>query len=216
MSGIMEATSRRATIEDDVSAALRRAIGFAGLFGLTAVAAIACTARTPQPVAGSATDRLMAQEALWQTELSGAPAIAYPPALLARRGNHEVAAALTAAQQQLTTDRAAAAARRNVVLQRISELRADRDLHESQRTVLSLKIDQVYAKAQQRGTVDDTPALQRDLMPLKIQVAKVDGDAARASRELQVLNDRMLALATAEHRRAEQHLTAVREQLRGG
>lgn len=212
----MEATSRRATIEDDVSAALRRAVGFAGLFGLTAVAAIACTARTPQPVAGIATDRLLAQEALWQTELSGAPAIAFPPALLARRGDRAVASALTAAQQQLHTDRAAAAARRNVVLDRINELRADRDLHESQRAVLSLKIDQVYARAQQRGAAGDMPALQRELMPLKIQMAKVDGDAARASRALQVLSDRMMTLATAEHTRAERHLTAVRDQLRGG
>ncbi|VXC84984.1 hypothetical protein [Sphingomonas sp. 8AM] len=204
---------RRASIEDDVSAALRRAFGFAGLFGLTAVAAIACTARNPQPVTGIAADRLAAQEALWQAEVSGTPAIAFPAPLLARRADPKVAGLLAGAQHQLAADRTAAAARRTVVLNRMAQVRADRDLHESQRTVLSLKIEQAYGMAQQRR---DDPALQREVMALKIQAAKANGDIALANREMNVLNDRMMSLANAEHARAEGRLAAVREQLRGG
>lgn len=209
----MEAMSRRTTVEEDVSAALRRAIGFAGLFGLTAVAAIACTARNPQPVSGVAADRLMAQEALWQAEVNGAPAIAFPAPLLARRADPKIAAILAEAQHQLAADRTAAAARRHVVLQRMDEVRADRDLHESQRVVLSLKIEQAYLKAQQRGT---EAGQQPEVMALKVQAAKANGDIALANREMNVLNDRMMSLANGEHARAEGRLTAVRTQLQGG
>ncbi|GAA4222827.1 hypothetical protein GCM10022253_32210 [Sphingomonas endophytica] len=212
----MEASSGRTTVEDDVSAALRRAFGFAGLFGLTALAAIACTARTPQPVSGLAADRLMAQEALWRTEASGAPTIAFPAALLGRRADPKIAALLGEAQHQLAADRAAAAARRAAVLQRIAEVRADRDLRESQSAVLSLKISQTYARAQQRGPATDQAALRHDLLLLRIQAAKATGDAALASRELKALDGRMMTLAKAEHARAKQRLTAVRDQLRGG
>lgn len=209
----MEATSRLTTVEDDVSAALRRAIGFAGLFGITAVAAIACTARNPQPVSGIAADRLAAQEALWQAEVSGAPAIAFPAPLLARRSDPKIAAVLAEAQDQLAADRTAAAARRGIVLRRMDEVRADRDLHESQRVVLSLKIEQAYLKAQQQGV--DAGKLP-DVMALKVQAAKTNGDIALANREMNVLNDRMMSLANGEHTRAAGRLTAVRNQLQGG
>jgi len=212
----MKVSSGHSTIEDDVSAALRRAVGFAGLFGLTAIAAVACTARAPQPAAGIATDRLIAQEALWQAEASGAPTITFPAGLVTRRNDPQVASVLADAQRQLVADRAAAAARRNKVLQRIVEVRADRDLRESQRAVLSLKIDQAYARAQQSGIAPSAPDFQQTLMPLKIQVAKVNGDAALASRELNALGNRMTTLADAEHSRAIAHLSAVRDQLRGG
>ncbi|MFK3891090.1 hypothetical protein [Sphingomonas sp. NPDC079357] len=212
----MEVRSARVTVEDDVTAALRRAVGFAGLFGLTALAAVACTARSSQPASGITTDRLIAQEALWQAEVSGAPTIALPPALVARRADPKVAAVLADVQHQLAADRTAAAARRNMVLQRMTVVRADRDLRESQRAVLSLKIDQAYERAQQRGTGGNSDPLQHELAQLKVQMAKVNGDAAMANRQLNTLNDRMMALANAEHARAAQHLSAVRDQLRGG
>lgn len=212
----MEATSGHSTIEDDVSAALRRAVGFAGLFALTAVAAIACTARTPQPVAGIATDRLVAQEALWQAEANGAPAIAFPSALLARRKDPKVAAVLAEVQHQLGADRAAAAARRNAVLHRMDEVRAERDLRESQRAVLAMKIDQAYAMAQAQGPTGTTPAFTQNLTLMKIQAAKTNGDVAMASRELNALGNRMMTLANAERARAAVRLETVRGQLRGG
>lgn len=212
----MGATNGRSTIEDDVSAALRRAVGFAGLFALTAVAAIACTARTPQRVAGIATDRLIAQEALWQAEANGAPAIAFPSTLLARRKDPKVAAVLAEVQHELTADRAAAATRRNAVLQRMDEVRAERDLRESQRAVLSMKIDQAYAMAQDHGPGGATPAFKQNLMLLKIQAAKANGDAAQASRELNALSNRMMTLANAERARAATRLATVRDQMRGG
>lgn len=212
----MEAASGRSTVEDDIAAALRRGVAFAGLFAMTAVAAIACTARTPQPAAGIATDRLMAQEAMWQAEATGTPAIAFPPALLARRTDPKVAAILAEMQQQLSADRTAAAARRDAVVRQIDEARAERDLHESQRTVLLVKIDQASALMQQRGPAGMTPALRRDLAALKLQEAKSYGGAVLASRKLKALTDQMVTLANAEHGRAAARLEAVRTQLRGG
>ncbi|MEH3123086.1 MAG: hypothetical protein PGN16_14105 [Sphingomonas phyllosphaerae] len=212
----MEATSGRSTIEDDVSAALRRAFGFAGLFALTAVAAIACTARTPQPVAGIATDRLMAQEAMWQAEANDAQAIAFPPALLARRKDPKVAAVLADVQQQLTADRAASAARRTLVIRQIDEARAQRDLYESQRTVLSMKMDQAYAMMQQRGADRTSAASSHELTLLKAEAAKANGEVVLATRKLNALSERMLTLANADRKRATAHLEQVRSQLRGG
>lgn len=212
----MEAASGRSTVEDDIAAALRRAVGFAGLFAMTAVAAIACTARTPQPVAGIATDRLMAQEALWKAEAARAPAVAFPPALLARRKEPKVSAILVEAQQQLSADRSASAARRSAVLRQMDEARAERDLHESQRTVLLVKIEQAHMLMQQRGPAGMTPALQNDLASLKIQEAKSYGGVVLASRKLKALTNQMMTLANAEQARATTRLESVRSQLRGG
>lgn len=209
----MEAMSRRSTIEDDISAALRRAVAFSGLFAMTAVAAIACT---PQPMAGIATDRLLAQEALWQAEANHASAIAFPSTLLARHKDPKVAAILAEVQKQLSVDRATSEARRNAVIRQIDEARAERDLHESQRTVLSVKIDQVYARQQQRSGEGMTPDRKQELMNLKIQAAKASGDAILASRKLKALTDRMVTLADAEQARANTRLESVRSQLRGG
>lgn len=212
----MEAASGRSTVDDDIAAALRRAVAFAGLFAVTAVAAIACTARTPQPAAGIATDRLMAQEALWNAEATRASAIAFPPALLARRKDPKVATILAEVQQQLSADQSASTARRSAVLRQMDEARAERDLHESQRTVLLVKIEQASALMQQRGPAGITPGLQGDLASLKIQEAKSYGGVVLASRKLKLLTERMMTLANAEQARANTRLESVRTQLRGG
>lgn len=215
----MEATSKRQrSLNDDAAAALRRAVGFAGLFGLAGVAAIACTARTPQPVAGVAADRLLVQEALWTAEASGAPAIALPRALAVRRADPAIAAELAAAQRRLVADRGAAAAGRDAVIRRMDEARADRDLHEAQRTVAALKLDQAYVQreaAEQRHDAAALAALDAQTTMLKIEAARATGASARASRTLNALNARMLAMATAEHARVAHELEAVRNKLRG-
>ena len=212
----MEVASGRSTVDDDIAAALRRAVAFAGLFAVTAIAAIACTARTPQPAAGIATDRLMAQEALWNAEATRASAIAFPPALLARRKDPKVATILAEVQQQLSADQSASAARRSAVLRQMDEARAERDLHESQRTVLLVKIEQAHALMQQRGSAGATPALERDLALLKVQEASSYGGVVLASRKLKLLTERMMTLAKAEQARADTRLESVRTQLRGG
>jgi hypothetical protein len=94
-------------------------------------------------------------------------------------------------------------------------VRAERDQRESQRAVLSMKIDQAHAIAQAQGAAD-TPGFRQELLLLKIQSAKTNGDIAMASRELNALSSRMMTLANAERARAAVRLETVRGQLRGG
>lgn len=207
------------TLNDDAAAALRRAIGFAGLFGLAGVAAIACTVRSTPPVAGIAADCLMAQEARWAAEANGAATIKVPAALQARRGEPAVAAALAEAQRQVQADRTAAETRRDRVIRRMDEVRADRDLRESQRSVLSIKVEQSYAErgaALARGDTAAVRTLDAAIMSLRIQAAKVTGDAAIASRTLNALGAQIMAQATADRNYANERLDTVRMQLRGG
>jgi len=213
------AMARHTSVNDDAAAALRRAIGFAGLFGLAGIAAVACTARTAPAMTGVAADRLLVQEARWSAQAGGATSIGVPPALRTRRGDPVVAAALTEAQRQLVADRALATARRAAVVHRMDKVRAVRDLRESQRSILGIKIEQAYsdrATAQARGDAAASQALDARLLSLRIQAAKALGDAAIASRTLNMLSARIASLADADRQRAARKLAAVRSELRGG
>lgn len=206
-------------VNDDAAAALRRAIGFAGLFGLAGVAAIACTARADPPVADAATARLLVQEARWTARAEGAATIVVPPALGARRHDPSVAAALAEAQRQLHDDRAAAEARRDAVIRQMDEVRADRDLHESQRAVLEVKIDQAHAaraEATSHGDTAAVKAIDERLRSMRVETARSLDDATADSRALNALNARVMALVVADRRRAAQQRDDVRRQLRGG
>ncbi len=215
----MEATIARNTVNDDAAAALRRGLGFAALFGLAGVAAIACTARVPQPVAGIATDRLLAQEALWHAEVSDAAEPAFSAALLARRADPAVARAIADARQRLVADRAMAAARRDAVLRQLEDARATRNLGESRNVVAMMKLDGVYAKravAQQRQDVAALAALDAEARALKISGAAIVNDIAAANRTFTSLEQKIAADVARQHARAARQLADVRAQLRGG
>ncbi len=215
----MEATIARNTVNDDVAAALRRGLGFAALFGLAGVAAIACTARVPQPVAGIATDRLLAQEALWNAEVSDAAEPAFSAALLARRADPAVARAIADARQRLVADRAMAASRRDAVLRQLEDARATRNLGESRNVVAMMKLDGVYAKravAQQRQDVAALAALDAEARALKISGAAIVNDIAAANRTFTSLEQKIAADVARQHARAARQLADVRAQLRGG
>ncbi len=215
----MEATIARNTVNDDAAAALRRGLGFAALFGLAGVAAIACTARVPQPVAGIATDRLLAQEALWNAEVSDAAEPAFSAALLARRADPAVARAIADARQRLVADRAMAAARRDAVLRQLEDARATRNLGESRNVVAMMKLDGVYAKravAQQRQDVAALAALDAEARALKISGAAIVNDIAAANRTFTSLEQKIAADVARQHARAARQLADVRAQLRGG
>ncbi len=215
----MEATIARNTVNDDAAAALRRGLGFAALFGLAGVAAIACTARVPQPVAGIATDRLLAQEALWNAEVSDAAEPAFSAALLARRADPAVARAIADARQRLIADRAMAAARRDAVLRQLEDARATRNLGESRNVVAMMKLDGVYAKravAQQRQDVAALAALDAEARALKISGAAIVNDIAAANRTFTSLEQKIAADVARQHARAARQLADVRAQLRGG
>jgi len=215
----MEATIARNTVNDDAAAALRRGLGFAALFGLAGVAAIACTARVPPPVAGIATDRLLAQEALWNAEVSDAAEPAFSAALLARRADPAVARAIADARQRLVADRAMAAARRDAVLRQLEDARATRNLGESRNVVAMMKLDGVYAKravAQQRQDVAALAALDAEARALKISGAAIVNDIAAANRTFTSLEQKIAADVARQHARAARQLADVRAQLRGG
>ncbi len=215
----MEATIARNTVNDDAAAALRRGLGFAALFGLAGVAAIACTARVPQPVAGIATDRLLAQEALWNAEVSDAAEPAFSAALLSRRADPAVARAIADARQRLVADRAMAAARRDAVLRQLEDARATRNLGESRNVVAMMKLDGVYAKravAQQRQDVAALAALDAEARALKISGAAIVNDIAAANRTFTSLEQKIAADVARQHARAARQLADVRAQLRGG
>ncbi len=215
----MEATIAPNTVNDDAAAALRRGLGFAALFGLAGVAAIACTARVPQPVAGIATDRLLAQEALWNAEVSDAAEPAFSAALLARRADPAVARAIADARQRLVADRAMAAARRDAVLRQLEDARATRNLGESRNVVAMMKLDGVYAKravAQQRQDVAALAALDAEARALKISGAAIVNDIAAANRTFTSLEQKIAADVARQHARAARQLADVRAQLRGG
>lgn len=215
----MEATIARNTVNDDAAAALRRGMGFAALFGLAGVAAIACTARVPQPVAGIATDRLLAQEALWNAEVSDAAEPAFSAALLSRRADPAVARAIADARQRLVADRAMAAARRDAVLRQLEDARATRNLGESRNVVAMMKLDGVYAKravAQQRQDVAALAALDAEARALKISGAAIVNDIAAANRTFTSLEQKIAADVARQHARAARQLADVRAQLRGG
>lgn len=215
----MEATIARTTVNDDAAAALRRGLGFAALFGLAGVAAIACTARQPAPAAGIATDRLLVQEALWSAEANGASALVFPQPLRARHGDPMVAKAMTEAQQRFASDRQAAAARRDAIVRRIDEARADRDLNESRNTVVLLKLNEALgrrAAAQQRNDRAALPALDAEVQALKADAVKVGNGAANASRTANALVQQIATLVATDRARAAQRLEDVRASLRGG
>jgi hypothetical protein len=215
----MEATIGRKTVNDDAAAALRRGFGFAALFGLAGVAAIACTARVPQPATGIATDRLLAQEALWNAEVSDAPEPAFAPALLERRGDPAVAKAIMATRRQLIAVRAAATARRDAVLRQLDDARAARDLAESRNAVVMMKLDGAFeqrAKTQQRHDTAALATVDADIRKLKIDLASIGNDVVVANRTVNALGQKIAAYAAQDKERAAQHLSDVRKQLRGG
>lgn len=215
----MEATIGRKTVNDDAAAALRRGFGFAALFGLAGVAAIACTARAPQPAPGIATDRLLAQEALWNAEVSDAAEPAFAPALLARRADPAVAKAIADARQRLVADRAVATARRDAVLRQLDDARAVRDRNESRNTVVMMKLDSVLAQkaaAQQGQGAAALSALEDQARALQIDAAGIANNVAAANRTMRALEQRIATFATQDKGRAARQLAAVREQLRGG
>ncbi|KQN91001.1 hypothetical protein ASE95_12090 [Sphingomonas sp. Leaf231] len=215
---MMEATIRGTTVNDDAAAALRRGVGFAALFGLAGVAAIACTARGAAPVPGPATDRLLAQEALWTAELTGASTLAFAPGLVARRNDPVAIAAMADARRRLMADAAAAEARRGVVLRRIDDARAERDLNESRNTVVMLKLDSALEKrsiAQQRGDRVEYAAQDQAIRTLRIVSAKAINDAAAASRTINALGEQMAVLAARDRDHAQRRLDDVRAKLRG-
>lgn len=215
----MDATIRSKTLNDDAGAALRRAVGFAALFGLAGVASIACTARTPDRASIVATDRLLAEEARLTAQVHHAEAITFPSTLLARRSNPAVAEALASASRHFTADRATAEGHRAALIERIEAARAERDLFESRYTVLRLKNDlamEHQAEARAAGDRAALAATSAEVASLHQQIAAAGEGAHRAAIRVQQLTRGMAMLAQASEARATQQLEKVQAQLRGG
>lgn len=214
----METMMGATATNDAAAAALRRAVGFAALFGLAGMTSLACTMRTPEPVSIAATDRLLAEEARLTAQLRGAEAIVFPTPLLARRHDPIVASALGTAQQRFVADRAAMETRRDRLAAQIGEARAERDLYESRRNVLLLKLEIAQdqrAAAQQRRDAPGVAALSPQIAAWRIEAAGIANGAARAAKRVNALEVQMATLARTTHAMTAQQLTQVQAQLRG-
>ncbi|PZQ61717.1 MAG: hypothetical protein DI544_03545 [Sphingomonas taxi] len=210
--------STGSSMKDDATSTVRRAFGFAALFGLAGVASIACTMRVPTTVAAGEADRLYAEEARLVAQVDGADTIAFPPALLARRGDPAVAKAIAEAQQRLSTERATVAAERDGIVQQITAARADNDLFESRRTVLNLKLGEALerrAAAEQRHDPVAVQAIGEQVRTLQADAAGAAHGAAVANTRVGQLSARIARLAQASRDAASRELAQVRSRLRG-
>lgn len=185
----------------------RRAIGVALLCGLAGVAALTVEHRPHAALPGPVVDRLWADEALFIAERDGAPAIAFPAALLARRNVPAVSGIIRETERRFADDRRILMARRDAIIRQIADTRAVVDLNESRRTVLRLQLDGSAPAAGMAGSATVVARARADEQ-------SAGREAAVASRRLGDLSRAMVSLSDVAKARAAQRLAEVRGRLR--